>query len=261
MDPLSRLDAIRQTLASLGQEVEALRRELKQVAPQAAADPGWPAVVSYVALGPSLAEDALLNTILRCAMHVTRAGGAGLTVFDGKKQKLVFRAVVGEGAEELVGYEVPLEGSQHGLAFATGEIQAGAPIHKQVDALAETTFQQVLVAPLMVDGQPIGTLSAVNKEQAASFTAEDIETYGLFSDLAALVVRQRMRESLLRQRIEGALDDVPDELAALAFGEREVQVMRLVDQVAGLAGDREELVPLMRQLVDAIARASGGRFP
>jgi hypothetical protein len=50
------------------------------------------AIAAFLALGPTLEEDALLHTILKCAMHATGAGGAGLTLLDAKTRKLVFRA-------------------------------------------------------------------------------------------------------------------------------------------------------------------------
>jgi len=44
---------------------------------------------------------------------VVGAGGAGLTLLDARKKKLVFRAAVGDGADDILGQEVPLKGSRH----------------------------------------------------------------------------------------------------------------------------------------------------
>jgi len=251
MDIRASLESIARRLDQLKADVEFLRSRLDAApaSPADAAQRHTSALVAFLALGPSLEEDALLGTILRCAMQITKASGAGLTIFDSRRQKLVFRAAVGEGAEQILGYEVPLEGSQHGLAFATGEIQCGAPLHRQVDALADTAFRQVLVAPLMAEGQPIGTISAVNKQQAPAFTPEDMETYALFADLAALVVRQRMREELLRGMLEGRDVQVPNEVAQLAFGQREQRLLRLVGRITELAARRENALAVLDQVV------------
>jgi len=39
-------------------------------------------IASYLARSSSLEEDSLITTVLQCAMVVTNADGAGLTLFD-----------------------------------------------------------------------------------------------------------------------------------------------------------------------------------
>jgi GAF domain-containing protein len=265
MDPDVRLEAIVSQIRSLMQEVEALRRDLSRQrqpqgdSPVAGAAEAFSAVISFLAIGPTLEEDSLLNTILKCAMHATGAGGAGLTLLDAKTRKLVFRAAIGDGAEGILGYEVPLAGSQHGLAFATGEVQAAAPIHAEIEEAAGTGFRNVLVAPLVADGEPIGTLSAVNKQGASQFTVQDMEAYKLFSDLAALVVRQRSRETLLARVFSGHGEAPPQSLAGLAIGKRESQLTSLVQRIARLSLRSEGVLHLIEQFVAALENQSPER--
>jgi len=257
MGLLARLDAVSAHLESISQEVAQLRREVERAEDGGGEDSSsrgsLAAVVSFLALSPSIEEDQLLNTILRCAMHATGARGAGLTLFDRQKQRLVFRAAIGDGAEGVIGYEVPLEGSMHGLAFATGEIQVATPLHKEIEQVTGAEFRNVLVAPLLADGEPVGTLSAVNKEGSDTFTTQDMEAYKLFSDLAALVVRQRIREQQLRKWMEGQPVDLPTRLHAVSVDEREQQLMQLADKIASLAKRREGTVETMIQILDAMS--------
>ncbi len=248
-----RLESLQQRLAAISQEFQQLRidveREQTERGSGLACQTEFASLVAFLTLSPSIQDDELLSTILRCAMHATGAGGAGLTLFDRNKQRLVFRAACGDGAEGIVGYEVPLEGSLHGLAFATGEIQAATPQHTQIEKRAGTGFQNVLVAPLMADSEPIGTLSAVNKQGADGFSPKDMETYKLFSDLAALVIRQRIRETFLKCRLQLQDVDLPEELSTLSVGERERQFMSLAEKMALLVQRREEnLVTILRFL-------------
>jgi GAF domain-containing protein len=260
----ARLETVARRLASLAEDVAAIREELQATQPVGNA-PGADtaretvsALVGFLAITPPLREDTLLNTILQCSMYVTGARGAGLTLLDPQKRKLIFKAAVGDGAAGILGYEVPLEGSQHGLAFVTGEVQAAAPLHAEIEAAAGTRFRNVLVAPLMADGEPIGTLSAVNKEHGESFTVRDMEAYKLFSDLAALVVRQRLRESQLRQRMSGESAGTAEALANLAWGPREQELLELTDQIARLAQRSSSSVATLRQIVTALERAAVG---
>ena len=210
------------------------------------------ALAAYLALSPALGEDAMLQTLLKCAMHVVRAGGAGLTLLDPGTKRLVFRAAIGDGAEGIVGQEVPLKGSQHGLAFATGEVQSSTPLYTEIEASAKTRFRNVLVAPLQVDGEGVGTISAVNKQDADQFTFEDMAAYKLFADLAAVVIRQRCREQVLRQGLtDGGRsgDDLP-----VDFAVEDLQLLELFDAMALLKRTRPEMVAVVRQFIDGLTR-------
>jgi GAF domain-containing protein len=250
MDLRSRLETLSGQVGRLAQELESLRAELADAPPPPpGGDSQFPAVAAFLALGPSLQEDALLHTILQCAMHATGARGAGLTLFDPDKQRLVFKAAIGDGADGILGYEIPLEGSQHGLAFATGEIQASAPLHKDIESRAGTAFRSVLVAPLMADGEPLGTISAVNKQGDRQFTVQDMQAYREFSQLAALVVRQRTRENVLKQMIAGG---PPAELARWALSEQDQRLMRVFDQLSGWARQSADSLALVERVIGSI---------
>ncbi len=256
MEPIARVDAISHQLDALQREIAALRESLvdskAETAPPESRQEGdvAAAILSFLALRPTMEHDDLLRTILQCAMAVTAAQGAGLTLFDSKRGRLVFRAALGVGADDVLGYEVPLEGSQHGLAFATGEIQAGKPIHREIDEVAGTSFSSVMVAPLMAEDEPVGTMSLVNKQGDGTFTAADMETCDVFSRLAALVVRQRLRESAFLQVLRGT-GELPEELASLAFGNREQQLMNLVERLVRIADVRESLLPKLDLVISA----------
>jgi len=258
MDPLERLDKLEQQAGLLLEAVRQLRAELTSASGHA--DRAAPdlrslllSVSSYIALSPQMEDDELLTTLLRCAMHVVRGGGAGLTLLDRAKARLVFRAAIGDGSEGIIGYEVPVEGSQHGLAFATGEVQASKPIHTEIEAAAKAAFRNVLVAPLIVDGEPIGTMSAVNKQDGDRFTAQDMAAYKLFADLAALIVRQRLREAVLKQIMAGKEADAPDAPAGLRFGKDEAALAAIAQDLGALVRERPDLVPMVKQLTGLLA--------
>jgi GAF domain-containing protein len=207
-------------------------------------------LAGYLALAPALGDDALLHNVLRCVMHVVGAGGAGLTLFDPRKQRLVFRAALGDGAEGIVGQEVPLKGSQHGLAFATGEVQAATPIYHKIESAARARFRNVLVAPMMVAGEGVGTLSAVNKKGADHFSREDMGAIRLFADLAAVVVRQRHREQLLRKDIFAAKP--AGHGVSLAFSADDRELLKLFDALASLKEKQPQLIPKVRTFVEGM---------
>ncbi|HZL44993.1 MAG TPA: GAF domain-containing protein [Opitutaceae bacterium] len=253
------LRKVERRLGSLAAEIARLRKQAakprsKTKPSNALSDSAREALVAYLALTPALDEDALLQTLLKCAMHVVGAGGAGLTLVDPRKQKLVFRAAIGDGAEGIIGQEVPLKGSRHGLAFATGEVQSDTPLDAGVEKAARARFRNVLVAPLQIEGESVGTISAVNKQGADHFSAEDMAAYKLFADLGAVVVRQRCREQVLRR---GSADSRrPSVVLPLALPPEDRQLLELFDSVTRVKHDHPEWLPLVKQFVEGVARSA-----
>ena len=253
------LRKVEKRLGFLAAEIARLRKQAAQRCPKtepsnSLSDSAQEAMVAYLALTPALGEDALLQTLLKCAMHVVGAGGAGLTLLDSRKQKLVFRAAIGDGAEGIVGQEVPLKGSRHGLAFATGEVQTDTPMYAGVEKAAQARFRNVLVAPVQSAGDSVGPLSAVNKRGTGHFSADDMAAYKLFADLGAVIVRQRCREQVLRRGGAGARRSSVALPVTLAPEDR--QLLELFDSVTRVRHDHPEWLPLVKQFVESMARSA-----
>ncbi len=258
-DVRARLGQLAAQLETLSQECRAMRASLsaEEARPASELEVGAttaPALAAFLALTPPQEEDALLEVVLRCAMHVTAAGGAGLTLWDASEHRLVFRAAVGDGADGIRGYRVPLEGSIHGLAFATGEIQVATPLHSQIEQAAGTAFHSVLVAPLIAGDQPLGTISAVNKQGARQFTAHDMDAYKWFSDLVAIVVQQQLRQSLLVQALQGQPADQTDASRRLGLIDQDRRLLQLVRALVPRVRNSPQSLALLEALVPVLPR-------
>lgn len=254
MDIRSLLSHLAAHIDSLSHDFSDLRQLLAEnqgrpSSPDVAPDQSLRALVAFLAVEPALQEEALLNVLLHCAMHVTDAGGAALSLFDNSRRRLVFRAAVGDGAEGIVGYEVPLEGSIHGLAFATGEIQAATPLYAQIETAAGVAFRSVLVAPLAIDNEPVGTMSAVNKKNADQFTSRDMEVYKWFSALAEVIVRQQLRQGVLRRAIESGLTHGLEQVSKLGFLDQDRRLLQLVSEIVERASGNEKSLSFLESLV------------
>ncbi len=255
MTVTAHLQKVERQLNSLAREIARLRKQaakgcLDTKSSRLRSSFTSEALAAYLALTPVLDEDELLQTLLKCSMHVVGANGAGLTLLDPRKRKLVFRAAVGEGTDGIVGQEVPLKGSRHGLAFATGEVQTNTPLYAGVEKAARAHFRNVLVAPLQVAGEAVGTISAVNKRGAEYFSAEDMAAYKLFADLAAVVVRQRCREQVLRNGLMGARrtrSELP-----VTLSQEDGQLLELFESVRRLRHLHPEVLPLVKQFTEGI---------
>ncbi|EAT14815.1 GAF domain-containing protein [Desulfuromonas acetoxidans] len=248
------LDQISSQLTALSNSFEQLRQNLPDDSDNApgstvdsTSDNVVQALIHYLSVTPDH-NRTLLTTALQCAMAVVDGGGAGLTLYDPDKQKLVFQAALGDGAQGLVGYEVPLQDSRHGLAFATGEVQSATPLHDTVEQAAQATFKNVLVAPLLVDDEAIGTISAVNKQSGDHFTPEDMSHYQVFAELIATIVRQEQRRQVVERFVaRGETGKSP--LTKVTLRDQDRQLLRCLQQVQQLSSQRPTLVPVVEQLV------------
>ena len=259
MDILERIEKVGKAIELLSSEIRELKVLASQTGPPSSTDGGGriedplSIIVNYLALSPGMEEDGLLNTLLNCAMMVVRAEGAAVTLYDAEKNVLVFRAAVGIAAERLIGVEVPLVNSQHGLAFRMRQVHSSTPMYKAVDGITGANYRSVLAAPLIIDDEAIGTLGAVNKIGEDDFTVQDIEDYSNFSELAAHIIQQRLRETSLKQMIRGEAAAIPKELSALGILKSDKDLLEITQNIAAIGRRSPELLPLCRQFIGVLA--------
>ena len=262
MDILGAIERISKSIETLSNEV----KELKVIAAGASppgpyssraesggADDQVKIVLSYLAMNPGMERDEMINTLLTCAMNVVRAEGAALCLYEDKKDVLVFRAAVGIAADQIIGFEVPLTNSQHGIAFRMRQVISSTPMNREIDATTGEHYRNVLVAPLLVNDEAIGTLSAVNKKTQEQFTPQDIEDYTGFAEVAAHIIRQRLRECNLKQIIEGEAAAIPVELSGVKSLTDDMDLLEIIRNVVTIGRRSPEMIPLCRQLIGALA--------
>jgi GAF domain-containing protein len=186
-------------------------------------------------------------------MNVVRAEGAGLCLYDDRKDVLIFRAATGIAADQIIGLEVPLTNSQHGIAFRMRQVIASTPMNRAIDATTGEHYRNVLVAPLLVDDEAIGTLSAVNKKHEDQFTPQDIDDYTGFAEVAAHIIRQRLREYNLKQIVEGDAAKIPLELSGVKSLTSDADLLEIIKNIVSIGRRSPEMIPLCRQLIGAMA--------
>jgi hypothetical protein len=262
MDILQRIARVSKAIEVLSNEVKELQLWAGEASRSGAqpygderreADNQLDIVMSYLALSPGMEQDELLNTLLTCAMTVVRAEGAAVTLYDDQKNLLVFRAAVGIAADKIIGCEVPVANSQHGIAFRMRQVISSTPMYKVIDNITGESYRNVLVAPLIIDNQPIGTLGAVNKQTEDHFTPQDIEDYSSFAELAAHIIQQRLRENSLKQLIEGTSAELPKGLTGVNVLKGDKDLLEITRSIVTIGHRSPELLALCRQLISVIA--------
>ena len=135
------------------------------------------------------ANRALLEAIVRTAAGVFEASAASIALTDEDTGELVFQAAWGTGADEIVGVRLAKGAGIAGAIAASGRGEAIPRCREDQRfsaAVAEGTGYvplTMVVAPLVRNGAPIGTLSLLDRRDGGAYGAEDLERARMFADL------------------------------------------------------------------------------
>jgi signal transduction histidine kinase len=147
-------------------------------------------------LNSTLSLRPLLNRIVVAARDLTDSEAASILLIDRQSGQLYFEAATNyPGVRSIV---VPMENSIAGSVVQTGKpivVQDTQESHhfyyREADQQSAFTTRSILAVPMIVRGNVIGVLEAVNK-QGADFTDEDVEMMTVLGDQAAVAVQNAL---------------------------------------------------------------------
>lgn len=215
-DELIQLQA---TVDRQSDEIERLRRRL---ADERLAEDLRSALITAGTAGTissPVSHSHLLEMVVETAANVISANAASLFLIDAESEELVFEVALGQKAEEVKKFRVPLGHGIAGLVAVSGQPMAISDAQsdpRQASDIAKTVGyapQSILCVPLMYDDEVIGVLELLDKQGAPSFSPSDMEALYLFANLAAVAIEQsrthRSVVALVDMALEG-LAGVPE---------------------------------------------------
>jgi signal transduction histidine kinase len=161
-------------------------------------------VVRGLTTAPSL--ESFLQTIISEASEMTDSELASILEYDDAAKELRFLAMQWFDRELLRPMGVPLEGSAAGWVYLKGQalIIQDAKVDqrhfKTVDRVTKHTTHSLAAVPLIVNGEVIGVLEALNKKDNAHYTEEDLTILETLGALAA----QAMHNISLNRKVRVA---------------------------------------------------------
>lgn len=203
----------------------------------------------------------LLDMIVATAADIIGANAGALFLIDRENEELVFEVALGEKADEVKKFRVPLGHGVAGLVALTGQPMAvsdTANDDRDAADIAEAVGyvpQNILCVPLFYSDQVIGVLELLDKEGASHFSPDDMEALGLFANQAAVAIEQSRSHSRLASLVSGFIES----LAGVPDHERQSLVDRVGKFATGISEDpayQRSLV--LAQLVQEIS-AQGDR--
>lgn len=248
------LDRAYAQIAEYRIEVAQLRNELARGA--FARELGEAVMLTATAgtIATPVSHTQLLRMIVETAAQVINARSAALFLLDAAAQELVFEVALGPKAAEVQRHRVPVGHGIAGLVALSGQPTAVSdPSHdpRQASDIARSLGylpESILCVPLFYADEVIGVLELLDKQDAPSFSAGDIDTLGLFANQAAVAIAQsrahgnlgELLNELLRQRGDGGSE------------RHERLLRRLVDRVEGENGAAIRAAIALAELVQEI---------
>lgn len=192
-----------------------------------------------------------LRRILHVAMKSVQAQGGSILLHDPLQRVLVFRYVVGEDAQKLIGMTIPDETGIAGRVLRTGKPEitedvSSDPDHNpEVSAAIEKRTLNMLTVPLRTaDEKPVGVLQVVNRAEG-KFTQEDLALLEVVGDIAALAIRnaslaEEARQALVAHKLSALAHDLKNKAFVMIGWIQTIEPT--VDELREVDPDRHMLV-------------------
>jgi signal transduction histidine kinase len=157
-------------------------------------------VVRGLTTAPDL--ETFLQTIITEATELTNSELASILEYDETAEELRFLAMQWFERDLLRPMGVPLEGSAAGWVYRRGQPLIIQDVRKDqrhfnlVDRMTNHQTQSLVAVPLMVRGEVVGVLEALNKKDDAHYTEEDLT---ILETLGALAAQAMQNVDLMRK--------------------------------------------------------------
>ncbi len=171
------------------------------------------AAVAAGALGSEEAYRELLQSIVEVARAIFGARASSVFLFDEESDELVFEAVAGEGAGELVGKRFPSSTGVAGWVLVTRQPLVIEELEQDPrfarEAAESTGFvpNGLMAVPLLHEDEALGVLEVLDRPQKAAFSLAEMELLGLFANEAAIALDLLLKARAARAVLEGEEGD------------------------------------------------------
>ena len=146
--------------------------------------------------------EAFLQTVITEASEMTNSEFASILEYEEQAQELRFLSMQWIHRALLRPVGVPLDGSAAGWVFRKGQpliiqdTKIDQRHFKVPDRVSQYHTRSLAAVPLMVRGEVIGVLEAINKKDDAHYTEEDL---AILSTLGALAAQTMQNHNLLKK--------------------------------------------------------------
>ena len=195
-------------------------------------------------LGADEAHRSLLQATVEVARAIFGAKAASVFLLDEATDELVFEAVAGEGAGELLGKRFPASTGVAGWVLTTrqplviDDLTSDTRFSREAAESTGYVPKSMMAVPLLVEERALGVLSVLDRPPESRVKLAEIDLLGLFANQAAIALDLLQRARHARQALggEGKLAALARVASRLEEGEQDaaLEFLRALDRV--LAG-------------------------
>ena len=149
--------------------------------------------------------DELLELIIDTATRMVQAKASSLLLLDKKTKKLHFKVATGEKGEEVMKFEVNLGQGIAGFVAETGEpllipdVSKDPRWYKEISESVGFKTRSIACVPMKVNGDIIGVVEIIDKEDGSPIQNEDMITLTVFAELASKAIGNAQKIDQVRK--------------------------------------------------------------
>jgi GAF domain-containing protein len=205
------------------------------------------AAVAAGVLGAEESHRELLQSVVEVARAIFRAKASSIFLLDEAADELVFEAVAGEGAGELVGKRFPSSTGIAGWVLVTrqplviDDVTADKRFGRDVAESTGYVPKGLMAVPLLHEERSLGVLEVLDRPADTRFTLKEMDLLGAFANQAAIALDllQRARraraaldgDAALLARVAGKLEQRSDDEDDDGSRDAAVQLLRALEQL------------------------------
>lgn len=212
-DATEALEEARRTIERQQQEIERLqRRQSDERFAEDLRDALMLAATTGAIAAPSQ-HLVLLQSIVETAARVIPSDAASLFLVDAEAQELIFEIALGQKADEVKSFRVPLGHGIAGLVAVSGQPMTVSGVEsdpRHASDISERigyTPHSILCCPLVYNDQVVGVLELLDRRGASSYSPADIDTLWHFANQAAIALEQSQTYRNLTRIITSVMEN------------------------------------------------------
>jgi len=179
-----------------------------------------------------------LQAIVNAATAVLHAEAASVIMLDTRRRKQVFRAAVGDRADQLLGVEydcrlgISARAVRTGKAVIVNDVSKDPSHYKDIDARLAFETRSLIAAPLINNRRKLGVVEVLNPVNADRFDERDRKLAQVFANLAAIAVANAQLYDQLKRENRGLKISAYEEVKMIGSSPVMHQVENLIRRVA-----------------------------
>ena len=183
-------------------------------------------------LTSTLVFEELLQTIVESAMEILNSSSGALLVLDKTTNELVVEVVAGEAKPTIIGKRIPINHGIAGESYTSCEpliLNRHYPDETEEDipsSILDLPVETIITFPLMSQGEIIGVLEIINKNNGQIFTESDLQILESFAGQASIA----LNNARLYTKTDQALEDRVEQLSTIQNIDRELHSSHKIDE-------------------------------